>query len=163
FQAIEGFMRGTTIIAFIDGVCIAIGLLVLQVPGAVGLGALVFVGAYIPYLGAFLSGAVAILVAFADRGLVTALWAVGVVFAVQILEGNVLQPMIHSRTVQMHPAAILLALTAGASIAGILGMLLSVPLTAAAFGVLSELRSRYGDGADRAEPTRPKEIAGTAG
>jgi predicted PurR-regulated permease PerM len=59
--------------------------------------------------------------------------------------------------------AILLALTAGASIAGILGMLLSVPLRAAAFGVLSELRSRYCDGADRAEPARPKEIAGTAG
>jgi predicted PurR-regulated permease PerM len=150
FQAIEGFMRGTTLIAFIDGVCIAVGLLILQVPGAIGLGALVFVGAYIPYLGAFLSGAVAILVAFADRGAVTALWAVGVVLAVQFLEGNVLQPMIHSRTVQMHPAAILLALTAGASIAGILGMLLSVPLTAAAFGVLSELRSRYGDGAREA-------------
>ncbi len=57
-----------------------------------------------------------------------------------------LQPVIRSRTVQMRPAAILPALTAGASIAGILGMLLSVPLTAAAFGVLSELRSRYGDG-----------------
>lgn len=156
FQAIEGFMRGTTLIAFIDGVCIAVGLLILQVPGAVGLGALVFVGAYIPYLGAFLSGAVAILVAFADRGLVTALWALGVVLAVQVLEGNVLQPMIQSRTVQMHPAAILLALTAGASIAGILGMLLSVPLTAAAFGVLSELRSRYEDGT-------AEETAGTAG
>ncbi|GCB45639.1 hypothetical protein SNL152K_2930 [Streptomyces sp. NL15-2K] len=154
FQAIEGFMRGTTIIAFIDGVCIAVGLLILQVPGAVGLGALVFVGAYIPYLGAFLSGAVAILVAFADRGLATALWALGVVLAVQVLEGNVLQPMIQSRTVQMHPAAILLALTAGASIAGILGMLLSVPLTAAAFGVLSELRARYGEGAgDAAAPS----------
>ncbi|MPY41470.1 AI-2E family transporter [Streptomyces phyllanthi] len=146
FQAIEGFMRGTTLIAFIDAVFIAVGLLVLQVPGAMGLGALVFVGAYIPYLGAFLSGAVAILVAFADRGLVTALWVVGVVLAVQVIEGNVLQPMIQSRTVQMHPAAILLALTAGASIAGILGMLLSVPLTAAVFGVLSELRGRYGDG-----------------
>ncbi|MEV6588045.1 AI-2E family transporter [Streptomyces acidicola] len=162
FQAIEGFMRGTTIIAFIDGVCIAVGLLILQVPGAVGLGALVFVGAYIPYLGAFLSGAVAILVAFADRGLVTALWALGVVLAVQLLEGNVLQPMIHSRTVQMHPAAILLALTAGASIAGILGMLLSVPLTAAAFGVLSELRARYGDGAGAGAGAGGK-TAGAAG
>ncbi|MBE1600610.1 AI-2E family transporter [Streptomyces stelliscabiei] len=163
FRAIEGYMRGTTLIAFIDGVCIAVGLLILQVPGAVGLGALVFVGAYIPYLGAFLSGAVAILVAFADRGLVTALWAVGVVFAVQLLEGNVLQPMIHSRTVQMHPAAILLALTAGASIAGILGMLLAVPLTAAVSGVLSELRSRYGDGAGPAVPPAEREIARAGG
>ncbi|MES5825259.1 AI-2E family transporter [Streptomyces sp. RG80] len=143
FQAIEGFMRGTTIVAFIDAVCITVGLLVLDVPGAVGLGALVFIGAYIPYLGALLSGAVAVLVAFADGGLGTALWVLGIVFAVQLLEGNVLQPMIQSRTLQMHPAVILVALTAGASVAGVLGMLLSVPMTAAVFGVFSELRGRY--------------------
>ncbi|MEU3445931.1 AI-2E family transporter [Streptomyces thermolilacinus] len=143
YEAIEGFMRGTTLIALIDAVLITAGLLVLRVPGAVGLGALVFVGAYIPYLGAFLSGAVAVLVAFADRGLAIALWALGVVLAVQVLEGNVLQPIIQSRTVQMHPAAVLLALTAGASVAGILGMLLAVPLTAAAFGVFEELRRHY--------------------
>ncbi|CAL9472008.1 AI-2E family transporter [Streptomyces sp. enrichment culture] len=143
YEAVEGFMRGTTLIALIDAVLITAGLLVLRVPGAVGLGALVFVGAYIPYLGAFLSGAVAVLVAFADRGLAIALWALGVVLAVQVLEGNVLQPIVQSRTVQMHPAAVLLALTAGASVAGILGMLLAVPLTAAAFGVFEELRRHY--------------------
>ncbi|MGC5410163.1 AI-2E family transporter, partial [Streptomyces sp. DT225] len=68
FEAVEGFMRGTTLIALIDAVCITVGLLILRVPGAVGLGALVLVGAYIPYLGAFISGAVAVLVALADRG-----------------------------------------------------------------------------------------------
>ena len=67
-RAVEGFMRGTTFIALIDALCITVGLLILDVPGAAGLGALVFVGAYIPYLGAFLSGAVAVLVALADRG-----------------------------------------------------------------------------------------------
>ncbi|WP_329526970.1 AI-2E family transporter [Streptomyces sp. NBC_01462] len=146
FGAVEGFMRGTTLIALIDALCITVGLLILRVPGAVGLGALVFVGAYIPYLGAFISGAVAVLVALADRGLVIALWALGVVLAVQVLEGHVLQPMIQSRTVQMHPAVVLLAITAGASVAGILGMLFSVPLTAAAFGIISELRRRYSSG-----------------
>ncbi|MER6125015.1 AI-2E family transporter [Streptomyces sp. NPDC001795] len=146
FEAVEGFMRGTTVIALIDAICITVGLLVLRVPGAVGLGALVFVGAYIPYLGAFISGAVSILVALADRGFVIALWALGVVIAVQLLEGHVLQPMIQSRTVRMHPAAVLLAITAGASVAGILGMLLAVPLTAAAFGVAHELRIRYAGG-----------------
>ncbi|MFD7278227.1 AI-2E family transporter [Streptomyces sp. NPDC059862] len=143
YRAVEGFMRGTTFIAFIDAVCITVGLLILDVPGALGLGALVFVGAYIPYLGAFISGAVAVLVALADRGFVIALWVLGVVLAVQVLEGHVLQPMIQSRTVRMHPAAVMLAITAGASVAGILGMLLAVPLTAAAFGVLHELRARY--------------------
>ncbi|MFF9866447.1 AI-2E family transporter [Streptomyces sp. NPDC013953] len=146
FGAVEGFMRGTTFIALIDAVLITAGLLILRVPGAVGLGALVFVGAYIPYLGAFLSGTVAILVALAERGWVIALWAVGVVLAVQLLEGHVLQPMVQSRTVQMHPAAVMLSITAGASVAGILGMLLAVPLTAAAFGVLGELRRRYATG-----------------
>ncbi|MGW4818576.1 AI-2E family transporter [Streptomyces sp. NPDC004227] len=143
FAAVEGFMRGTTLIALIDAVCITVGLLVLKVPGAVGLGALVFVGAYIPYLGAFLSGAVAVLVALADRGVVIALWALGVVLAVQVLEGHVLQPLIQSRTVQMHPAVVMLAITGGASVAGIVGMLLAVPLTAAAFGTAHELRDRY--------------------
>ena len=143
FAAVEGFMRGTTVIAFIDAVCITVGLLVLRVPGAVGLGALVFVGAYIPYLGAVASGTVAVLVALADRGFVIALWVLGVVIAVQVLEGHVLQPVVQSRTVQMHPAAVMIALTAGASVAGILGMLLAVPLTAAGFGVLHELRDRY--------------------
>ncbi|MFD4503546.1 AI-2E family transporter [Streptomyces sp. NPDC058457] len=146
FEGIEGFMRGTTVIAFIDAVCITVGLLVLRVPGAVGLGALVLVGAYIPYLGAFISGAVAVLVALADRGFVIALWALGVVLAVQVLEGHVLQPMIQSRTMQMHPAVVMLAITGGASVAGILGMLLAVPLTAAAFGVVHELRARYDTG-----------------
>lgn len=143
FEAVEGFMRGTTFIALIDAICITAGLLILRVPGAWGLGALVFIGAYIPYLGAFISGAVAVLVALADRGFVIALWALGVVLAVQVLEGHVLQPVIQSRTVQMHPAVVMLAIAAGASVAGILGMLLAVPVTAAAFGVISELRERY--------------------
>ncbi|MEU6544716.1 AI-2E family transporter [Streptomyces sp. NPDC046859] len=143
FQAVEGFMRGTTLIALIDALCITVGLLILDVPGAVGLGALVFIGAYIPYLGAFISGAVAVLVALADRGFVIALWVLGIVLAVQQLEGHVLTPVIQSRTVQMHPAVVMVTITAGASVAGILGMLLAVPLTAAATGVAHELRERY--------------------
>ncbi|MFE9368648.1 AI-2E family transporter [Streptomyces sp. NPDC006711] len=143
FEAVEGFMRGTTLIALIDAVCITVGLLVLGVPGALGLGALVFIGAYIPYLGAFVSGAVAVLVALADRGFGTALWTLGIVLAVQQLEGHILQPVIQSRTVQMHPAMIMVALTAGADVAGLVGMLLAVPVAAAAFGVLGEVRRRY--------------------
>ncbi|MCX2179260.1 AI-2E family transporter [Streptomyces sp. SKN60] len=144
FEAVEGFMRGTTFVALVDAVLIGTGLLVLRVPGAVGLAALVFITAYIPYLGAFLSGAIAVLVALADRGFVIALWVLGVVLAVQMIEGYLLQPLVQSRTVQMHPAVVMLAITAGASVAGILGMLLAVPLTAAFFGIVGELRSRYG-------------------
>ncbi|MFI1832332.1 AI-2E family transporter [Streptomyces olivaceoviridis] len=155
FAAVEGFMRGTTFIALIDALCITVGLLILRVPGAIGLGALVFVGAYIPYLGAFLSGAVAVLVALADRGFVIALWVLGVVLAVQVLEGHVLQPVIQSRTVQMHPAVVMVTITAGASVAGVLGMLLAVPLTAAAFGAVQELRGRQATSSDAPAPEPP--------
>ncbi|WP_328926698.1 AI-2E family transporter [Streptomyces sp. NBC_00190] len=155
FDAVEGFMRGTTFVALVDAVLIGAGLLILDVPGALGLASLVFVTAYIPYLGAFLSGAVAVLVAFADRGWAIGLWALGLVLAVQMIEGYVLQPLVQSRTVQMHPAVVMLAITAGASIAGVLGMLLAVPLTAAVFGVISELRARYGDASPRPGPVDP--------
>lgn len=161
YQAVEGFMRGTTLIALIDAACITVGLLILRVPGALGLGALVFVGAFIPYLGAFISGAVAVLVALADRGFVIALWTLGVVLAVQVLEGHVLQPMIQSRTVQMHPAVVMVTITAGASVAGILGMLLAVPLTAAAFGVVQELRDRYGPSTAGDSPSPDSPSPGT--
>lgn len=80
------------------------------------------------------------------------LWALGVVLAVQVLEGHVLQPIVQSRTVHMHPALVLLAITAGASLAGILGMLLAVPIAAAAFGALDELRHR--------EPGTPSDVEG---
>lgn len=146
YRAVEGFMRGTTMIALIDGVLTTIGLLLLGLPGAAGLGALVFIGAYIPYLGAFVSGVLAVLVALADRGVVIAAWTLLVIFLVQMLEGNVLQPVIQSRTVQMHPAVVLVAITAGATVGGVIGVLLAVPATAAAFGIVAELRERYGGG-----------------
>ncbi|MEU3145296.1 MULTISPECIES: AI-2E family transporter [unclassified Streptomyces] len=153
FEGVEGFMRGTTVVALTDAVCITAGLLILRVPGALGLGAIVFIGAYVPYIGAFVSGAAAVLVALADRGFVVALWVLGVVLVVQALEGNVFQPMVQSRTVRIHPALVLVALTAGASVAGIVGVLLAVPVTAAAFGVVRELRTRYAwSGVPSADP-----------
>ncbi|MEV7780939.1 AI-2E family transporter [Kitasatospora sp. NPDC088351] len=146
FEAMAGFMRGTTLIALIDALFITIGLLLLGVPGAPGLGALVFMGAYIPFVGAFLSGTVAVLVALADGGLGTAVWALGIVLAVQAIEGNVLQPLIQSRTVELHPATIMVAVVAGAGIAGILGALIAVPLCAAGVGIVSVLRKAAGPG-----------------
>ena len=144
FDAMAGFMRGTTLIALIDAAFITVGLLALGVPGAAGLGALVFMGAYIPFVGAFLSGTVAVLVALADGGLGTALWALGVVLTVQMIEGNILQPVIQSRTVELHPATIMVAVVAGSGIAGIIGALLAVPVCAAGLGVVSVLRGLPG-------------------
>ncbi|MGF1427934.1 AI-2E family transporter [Kitasatospora sp. LaBMicrA B282] len=142
FAAMAGFMRGTTLIALLDATFIGVGLLVLGVPGAAGLAALVFLGAFVPFIGAFLSGSVAVLVALADGGLSKAVWTLGVVLAVQMVEGNVLQPMIQSRTVELHPATIMIAVVAGSGVAGILGALLAVPLSAAGLGVITVLRGR---------------------
>ncbi|MCU7820886.1 AI-2E family transporter [Kitasatospora sp. DSM 101779] len=162
FAATAGFMRGTTLIALIDALFITVGLVVLSVPGAAGLGALVFMGAYIPFVGAFLSGTVAVLVALADGGFAKALWVLGVVLAVPAIEGNVLQPFIQSRTVELHPATIMVAVVAGAGVAGIMGALLAVPLCAAGLGVVTVLRRQAGpaggaaaEAGDRPDGTPP--------
>ncbi|MDI2127675.1 AI-2E family transporter [Yinghuangia seranimata] len=147
FLAVSGFMRGTTIIALIDATFIAIGLAVLGVPGAAGLAALVFVGAYIPYVGAFLSGTVAVLVAFADGGLGTALGALGVVLGVQFVEGMFLQPIVQSRTVALHPAVVMGSVIGGGAVAGVFGALLAVPVAAVLASVVVLLRGE-GDGVD---------------
>lgn len=157
WDSMAGFMRGTTIIAAIDAVFITVGLALLGVPQAAGLGALVFVGAYIPYVGAFLSGTVAVLVALADQGVMLAVGALAVVLAVQLIEGTLLQPVVQSRTVFLHPAFVLLAVAAGASLGGLVGTLLAVPLTAAAVGIAAELRDHRmqhapGGGTRRGEP-----------
>jgi putative heme transporter len=138
-----GFIRGTVLIAFVDATLIGIGLWVLGVPVAFALAVLVFIGAFIPFVGAFLSGLVAVLVAFADGGWKVGLAALVLVVAVQFLEGNFLQPIIQSRTVDLHPAVILLAVAAGASLFGIVGAYLAVPVTAVTFAVVASLRADW--------------------
>ena len=132
-----GYVRGTALIAAIDATLIGLGLWVLGVPVPFALAVLVFLGAFVPFVGAFISGLVAVLVAFADGGWKVGLAALALVVAVQLLEGNFLQPIIQSRTVLLHPAVILLAVAAGASLFGILGAYLAVPVTAVGFAAAS--------------------------
>jgi putative heme transporter len=141
WTVLGGYVRGTALIAAIDAVLIGIGLWLLGVPLAFALAVLVFLGAFVPFVGAFVSGLVAVLVAFADEGWEIALLALALVVAVQLIEGNFLQPIIQSRTVDLHPAIILLAVAAGASLFGILGAYLAVPVTAVVFAVVASLRS----------------------
>jgi putative heme transporter len=140
---LAGFIRGTVIIAFVDATLIGIGLWLLGVPVAFALAVLVFIGAFVPFVGAFFSGLVAVLVAFADGGWMIGLAVLGLVLAVQFLEGNFLQPIIQSRTVDLHPAVILLAVAAGASLFGIVGAYLAVPVTAVTFAVVASLRADW--------------------
>ena len=141
WDVLGGFVRGTALIAAIDASLIGIGLWLLGVPLAFALAVLVFMGAFVPFVGAFVSGLVAVLVAFADGGWQLALAALAIVIAVQFIEGNFLQPIIQSRTVDLHPAVILLAVAAGASLFGIAGAYLAVPVTAVVFAVVASLRA----------------------
>jgi putative heme transporter len=140
WEVLGGFVRGTVLIAAIDAVLIGVGLWILGVPLAFALAVLIFLGAFVPFVGATVTGLIAVLVAFADGGLTIALIALAIVFAVQFIEGNFLQPIIQSRTVDLHPAVILLAVAAGGSLFGILGAYLAVPVTAVVSAVLIGMR-----------------------
>jgi predicted PurR-regulated permease PerM len=100
----------------------------------------VFVGAFVPLLGATVAGAVATLVALATEGPVTALIVLAVVVAVNQIEGDVLAPVVLGRSVSLHPLAILLALTAGTIVAGIIGAILAVPFTAVVWSGVTAYR-----------------------
>jgi predicted PurR-regulated permease PerM len=141
WAVLGGFVRGTALIAAVDAVLIGIGLWLLGVPLAFALAVLVFLGGFVPFVGAFVTGLVAVLVAFADEGWEIGLAALAVVVAVQFIEGNFLQPIIQSRTVDLHPAVILLAVAAGASLFGIPGAYLAAPATAVVFAVVASVRS----------------------
>ncbi len=114
----------------VDGIGIGIGLLVLGIPLALPLASLVFLGAFVPFVGAMVTGFLAVVIAILAKGWLYGLFTLGLVLAVQQLEGNVLQPLIMGRAVRLHPLAVLVALTAGGVVAGIIGVLLAVPLLA---------------------------------
>ncbi|MEZ0164616.1 AI-2E family transporter [Kineococcus sp. LSe6-4] len=124
------YMRATIVVALADGIGVAIGAAILQVPLATSLGLLVFLGAFIPIVGALLSGTVAVLVALVAHDFVTALIMLGVVILVQQIESHLLQPFLMGRAVAVHPLAVLLAVAGGATVFGIVGALFAVPLVA---------------------------------
>jgi len=130
------YVRGTAAVAAVDALGILIGLLILQVPLALPLAALVFLLAFIPIVGATLAGILAALVALVANGWVNALLVVGVVVLVNQLEGNFLQPVLMGRSMKLHSFVILVALTAGTVLGGIVGAVLAVPITAVAWGIV---------------------------
>ncbi|WP_345752612.1 AI-2E family transporter [Microbacterium rhizophilus] len=130
------YVRGTALVAAVDAVGIGIGLAILQVPLWPALAVLVFVLAFIPIVGAVLAGILAALVALVANGLVAALIVVGIVVLVNQLEGNFLQPVLMGRALKLHSLVILIALTVGTLVGGIVGAVLSVPLTAVAWGIV---------------------------
>lgn len=130
FGTLVGFVRATVMVAAVDAIGIGSGLAILGVPLALPLASLVFLGAFIPIIGSFVAGSVAVFLALMTKGWVTALIVLGITVAVMQLESHVLQPLLLGRAVRIHPLAVVLAITAGVVLAGIPGGLLAVPSVA---------------------------------
>ena len=130
FGTLVGYVRATVVVAAVDAIGIGVGLAILQVPLALPLASLVFIGAFIPIIGALVTGGLAVVVALVTQGWVVALIALAVVVAVMQLESHVLQPFLLGRSVRLHPVAVVTAIAAGIVTAGIVGGLLAVPIIA---------------------------------
>ncbi|MEH1102245.1 AI-2E family transporter [Micromonospora sp. CPCC 205561] len=142
WATLVAYVRATVLVAFIDAVGIGVFLVIFDIPFAFPLAALVFLGAFIPIVGATLSGVVAVLVALVDSGPVTALIILGAVIGVQQVEGHLLQPLIMGRAVAIHPLAVIIGIAAGVVLAGITGALVSVPLIAVLNTAVRRLAAR---------------------
>jgi len=130
FHSLTGYVRATSLVALVDAAGIGTGLAIMGIPLALPLASLVFLGAFIPLVGAVLSGFFAVVVALLAKGFVYALITLGLVIAVMQLEGHVLQPLVMGRAVSIHPLAVVLGISVGGVIAGIVGALLAVPTIA---------------------------------
>jgi predicted PurR-regulated permease PerM len=148
------FVRATVIVAAVDAIGVMIVAAILQVPFVAAIGVLVFLGAFVPLIGATVAGSVAVLVALVDQGLVTALLMLAGVILVQQLEAHGLQPFLLGRWVSVHPLAVIVAIATGVLVAGIAGALVAVPLAAALNAVVQHLAGGTEVGADPEEELR---------
>jgi predicted PurR-regulated permease PerM len=139
WDTLGGFIRGQVLVSLCDGLFIGIGLLIVGVPLALPLAVLTFFGGFVPIVGALFAGVLSVLVALVSNGFTAALIVLGIVLLVQQIEGNVLQPILQGKSLQLHAAVVLLAVTGGGSLYGIPGAFLAVPVTAAAAVVLRYL------------------------
>lgn len=152
WRTLTAYVRGTVIVALIDAIFIGLGIFFLDVPMAVPLAVFIFLFAFIPLVGAVVSGALAVVVALVTQGVFTAVMALLVVLAVQQIEGHILQPFILGRAVRVHPLAVVLSVAAGGMVAGIGGAVVAVPLVAVTNTVVGYLRSYSQEPALRTSP-----------
>ncbi|MFD4986334.1 AI-2E family transporter [Streptomyces sp. NPDC058374] len=162
WDTLGAFIRSQALVGLIDAVFIGVGLWILGIPLVLPLSVVTFVGAFVPIIGAFFAGFVAVLIALVSNGLTDALIVLAIIIVVQQLEGNVFQPIVQSRGLGLHAAVVLLAVTLGGSLAGIVGSLLAVP-AAALIGVLwSYVREQLREPSQEAEPDPDEPKGATA-
>ncbi|GAA4865398.1 AI-2E family transporter [Actinomycetospora straminea] len=130
WRSLGGFIRSQAIIGLVDAVFIGVGLVIFGVPLALPLAVLTFFGAFIPIVGALVAGALSVLIALVVQGPGTAIGVLILILAVQQIEGNLLQPLVQGRGLGLNAALVILAVTAGSSLAGIAGAFLAVPVAA---------------------------------
>jgi predicted PurR-regulated permease PerM len=145
WDTLGSFVRSQAAVGLLDAVLIGLGLWILGVPLVLPLAVLTFVSAFVPIIGALFAGFVAVLIALVYNGLTDALIVLAIIVVVQQLEGNVFQPMIQSRGLGLHAAVVLLAVTLGGNVAGIVGSLLAVPVAALIAVVWSYVREQLTD------------------
>ena len=165
WRSVTQFVRATVIIALTDAIGIMIVAAILKVPFVTAIGVLVFLGAFIPMVGATISGSVAVLVALVSHGPVVALLMLGGVILVQQIEAHVLQPFLTGRFVAVHPLAVIVAIGMGVLIGGVAGALLAVPIAAAVNAVGQYLAGYTAVGEEPEEAGTPdsESSPGTAG
>ncbi len=162
WNTLGSFVRSQALVGLLDAVFIGIGLWVLDIPLVLPLAVLTFVSAFVPIVGALFAGFVAVLIALVSNGPMDALIVLGIIVVVQQLEGNVFQPMIQSRGLGLHATVILLAVTLGGSLAGIVGSLLAVPVAAMIAVVWNYVREQLVDPAgESGEPGEPDDVEET--
>lgn len=142
WASLVSYVRVQMLVAFIDAIGIGFGAFFLGVPLAMPLGVLVFIGSFIPVVGALITGALAVLLALVANGWVNALIMLAVVLLVQQAESNILQPLIMGKAVSLHPLAVVLSVAGGTMLAGIPGALFAVPLLAVLNAVVKYLSGR---------------------
>src|SRR5215218_7052526 len=142
WSALATYVQGVFLVASLDAVLIGIVLVLVGVPIALPLIVLTFIAAFFPIVGSVMAGAAATLVALVSGGMVDAAIVLAAIVAIQQLEGNVFYPMVVGKRLQLHPVAILLALTAGGVLAGVAGAFLAIPVAAVISAVLDYMRTR---------------------
>ncbi len=130
YGSLIGYVRATFLVALTDAAGVGTGLAIMDVPLALPLASLVFLGAFIPLIGALISGLLAVVVALLAKGIVYALLTLGLLIVINQLEAHLLQPLVMGRAVSIHPLAVVLAIATGGVLAGIPGALLAVPTVA---------------------------------
>jgi predicted PurR-regulated permease PerM len=160
WETLGAFVRSQAFVGLLDAVFIGVGLWIVGVPLVLPLAVLTFVAAFVPIVGALFAGFVAVLIALVSNGLTDALIVLAIIIVVQQLEGNVFQPMIQSRGLGLHAAVVLLAVTLGGSIAGVVGALLAVPVAALIAVAWNYLREQLSDPDPEPAPVGDDEAAG---